>query len=189
MDSASEQSPIVIQDEKDKQGALILIIAFSVLGGVVALYAIRYKVLKKTQEKLDAQRDIHKIEENKKKEEAQITHEMSDVKNFNTESKINQGDAYWYKQQYDPNNDFAIFGVGNKAMGGFQDMNEKMNKADDKHAPDSSSDDEGEHAKSVTHLNSSGSLGKNKIKTPPRVAVKNQLPEDKEVHSLTSMRE
>jgi len=35
-----------------------------------------------------------------------------------------------HELQYDPNNDFAIFGVGDKAMGGLQDMKEKMNLAD-----------------------------------------------------------
>ena len=30
-----------------------------------------------------------------------------------------------YEQQYDPNNDFAIFSVGNDAMGGVQNMQEK----------------------------------------------------------------
>ena len=35
-----------------------------------------------------------------------------------------------YEQQYDPNNDFAIFGIGDKSRGGLQSMNEKMNLAD-----------------------------------------------------------
>ena len=35
-----------------------------------------------------------------------------------------------YEQQYDPNNDFAIFGIGDKSRGGLQTMNEKMNLAD-----------------------------------------------------------
>ena len=36
-----------------------------------------------------------------------------------------------YEQQYDPNNDFAIFGIGDKSRGGLQTMQEKMNLADD----------------------------------------------------------
>lgn len=44
-----------------------------------------------------------------------------------------------YQQQYDPNNDFAIFNVGNDAMGGVQTMQEKMNLAD---KVDSSSDED-----------------------------------------------
>ncbi len=35
-----------------------------------------------------------------------------------------------YGQQYDPNNDFAIFSVGDKTKGGVQSLKEKMNLAD-----------------------------------------------------------
>ena len=46
-----------------------------------------------------------------------------------------------YENQYDPNNDFAIFNVGNQAMGGVQNLQEKMNLAD---VNQSSSDEEEE---------------------------------------------
>ena len=52
---------------------------------------------------------------------------MADVKDFNTKGKMLPDE---HEQQYDPNNDFAIFGVGDKAMGGIQDMKQKMNLAD-----------------------------------------------------------
>lgn len=48
-----------------------------------------------------------------------------------------------YENQYDPNNDFAIFNVGNQAMGGVQNLQEKMNLAD---VNQSSSDEEEEVA-------------------------------------------
>jgi len=35
-----------------------------------------------------------------------------------------------YSSQYDPNNDFAVFGVGDPRQGGIQSMKEKMNLAD-----------------------------------------------------------
>lgn len=35
-----------------------------------------------------------------------------------------------YGAQYDPNNDFAVFGVGDPTRGGIQSMKEKMNLAD-----------------------------------------------------------
>lgn len=35
-----------------------------------------------------------------------------------------------YGAQYDPNNDFAMFGVGDPSRGGVQSMKEKMNLAD-----------------------------------------------------------
>lgn len=46
-----------------------------------------------------------------------------------------------YEVQYDPNNDFAIFGIGDPTRGGVQSMKEKMNQADDVKDSDSSSDD------------------------------------------------
>ena len=50
-----------------------------------------------------------------------------------------------YEAQYDPNNDFAIFGVGDPSRGGLQNLKEKMNLADgpkdDAHDQSSSSDD------------------------------------------------
>lgn len=52
---------------------------------------------------------------------------MSNVKEFHTQGKMIPDE---HELQYDPNNDFAIFGVGDKAMGGLQDMKEKMNLAD-----------------------------------------------------------
>lgn len=58
-----------------------------------------------------------------------------------------------YEAQYDPNNDFAIFGVGDPTRGGIQTMQEKMNLADGvKDAGDSSDesdddDDESMHRK------------------------------------------
>ena len=48
-----------------------------------------------------------------------------------------------YEPQYDPNNDFAIFGTGDHTTGGIQDMKEKMNIADQNNQGSSSeSDDE-----------------------------------------------
>ncbi len=47
-----------------------------------------------------------------------------------------------YGQQYDPNNDFAIFGVGDKTKGGIQSLKEKMNLADVVEDEEISSEDE-----------------------------------------------
>lgn len=35
-----------------------------------------------------------------------------------------------YQSQYDPNSDYAVFGCGDKTKGGIQNMQEKMNIAD-----------------------------------------------------------
>lgn len=47
-----------------------------------------------------------------------------------------------YGQQYDPNNDFAIFGIGDKTKGGIQNLKEKMNLADIVENEELSSEDE-----------------------------------------------
>jgi hypothetical protein len=47
--------------------------------------------------------------------------------------------VYEDQAQYDAPQDFGIFGVGNKTVGGVQNLKEKMNMADDK---DSSDDEE-----------------------------------------------
>jgi hypothetical protein len=46
-----------------------------------------------------------------------------------------------FEKQYDANNDYAIFGIGDVRKGGIQDMKEKMNMAD---KPDNQSSSEEE---------------------------------------------
>jgi len=48
-----------------------------------------------------------------------------------------------YEEQYNPNHDFAIFGVGNERGGGMQTMKEKMNLADE-NSESASESEEGE---------------------------------------------
>lgn len=48
-----------------------------------------------------------------------------------------------YEEQYDPNQEFRIFGIGDKTKGGVQSLQEKMNMADDV-SGDSSSEEEEE---------------------------------------------
>ena len=45
-------------------------------------------------------------------------------------SQYTSNNLVQYEQQYDPNQDFAVFGVGNGAMGGFMTQQEKENAAD-----------------------------------------------------------
>ena len=71
-----------------------------------------------------------------------------------------------YEAQYDPNNDFAIFGVGDPTSGGLQTMKEKMNMADAGEEKESSSEEEEEELP----------------KTETKVSA-TELPEDKEIHS------
>jgi len=72
-----------------------------------------------------------------------------------------------YEEQYDPNQEFRIFGVGDKTKGGIQSLQEKMNMADDVDSDKSSESERGQdNRSSVAPLKDSiGSL--NHSKTPP----------------------
>jgi len=77
-----------------------------------------------------------------------------------------------YEQQYDPNNDFAIFGVGDKSRGGLQTMKEKMNLADhNSQQEDSSIEEDATSNYGGTH------------DTGSKMVTEDVLPEDKEIHS------
>ena len=49
---------------------------------------------------------------------------------INSIEVVQRGGNDIYSTQYDPNNDFAVFGVGDPTRGGIQSMKEKMNLAD-----------------------------------------------------------
>lgn len=49
-----------------------------------------------------------------------------------------------YEEQYDPNQEFRIFGIGDKTKGGVQSLQQKMNMADDVSGDDSSESDKGD---------------------------------------------
>jgi len=95
-----------------------------------------------------------------------------------------------YEQQYDANNDFKIFGVGDVRQGGIQDMKSKMNMAD-KHN-ESSIDNEDQIIEQVrrgTPESNSTSLGGRKVSTQDssqkslKQYEENSLPENQEIVS------
>lgn len=92
---------------------------------MVIFFVARYFLLKSTSDRLEAQQKINKISHSE----------------FHTESKLQEAESN-FEAQYDPNNDFAIFGVGNERLGGIQDMQEKMNIADKAKSMDSSDSSE-----------------------------------------------
>lgn len=55
-----------------------------------------------------------------------------------------------YEEQYDPNQEFRIFGIGDQTKGGVQSLQEKMNMADDVSEPSSDSNDEAENVAPAT---------------------------------------
>jgi hypothetical protein len=171
------------KNEKDSQGALIAAVALSVLGFIFIVFCIRYFFLKKYQERLDVERKIERTRDEKNK--PQEMNQISEDKNFDTVAKFNE-----FEQQYDPNNDFAIFGVGDPTRGGIQDMQEKMNLADKPRVDSDSSEEEEEPRASArlspTVLESKGSKGSDEStgnEGSHQKLVSNQLPEDKEIYS------
>lgn len=62
-----------------------------------------------------------------KSNDYEVVNRDSNVNSFNVSIKVGVED---YPAQYDPKNDYAIFGVGDKTRGGVQSMKEKMNLAD-----------------------------------------------------------
>jgi len=61
--------------------------------------------------------------------------------NFSIDIKGGANDEQYYQSQYDPSNDFAVFGVGDPTRGGVQSMKEKMNLADVVDAVEEESDE------------------------------------------------
>lgn len=54
----------------------------------------------------------------------------SSLNSFSIDIKGGAQHEEYYQAQYDPSNDFAVFGIGDQTRGGVQSMKEKMNLAD-----------------------------------------------------------
>jgi len=141
-------TPQVIQLEKEKDPFVVIVpIALSVIMVLFAAVACRYCMNRSKRDLMDAQKRAQRAKDFKVTPEAGYEDvlgekEMAEIKQL----KINLGDdlkkGYGgvardshansmrfdvqnmdeYEVQYDPNNDFAIFGIGNAAMGGVQTM-------------------------------------------------------------------
>lgn len=120
----------------------IILLAIVVTGLIVRWFLTQAKkdliaaeMRKKGKEDLDHQieMDAHKKDFEELPQETCMTQ---------TNTKLNNVDQY--EQQYDPNNDFAIFNVGNQAVGGLMTIKEKMNLADNvnKNQQESSEEEE-----------------------------------------------
>ena len=95
-----------------------------------------------------------------------------------------------YGTQYDPNNDFAVFSVGDPTRGGVQSLKEKMNLADAiDEAQDSSDETSPMNASDKTKSQSNShsalpQMSDQKQKPVPLIDDNvNDLPEDQEIHS------
>jgi hypothetical protein len=87
----SVQSIVRVSNPKDLRGPIIAAVSVSVLALLLAAYCLRYFFLRKTQERLDAERDIRKIAESKRMNELTMA-KLKDV-NMSTDKKYNQVEA------------------------------------------------------------------------------------------------
>ena len=55
-----------------------------------------------------------------------------------------------FEEQYDPNQEFRIFGIGDQTKGGVQSLQEKMNMADNVKSEDSSDTEKEDEISNVT---------------------------------------
>lgn len=145
-----EREKIYIKKAEDGTTQWIIITAAVVLlglviAGVVARFfymqakkdVIQAELRQKRKTDLDNEVEMDSAMKNLKYEDKTISSKKGD-KQFTQIVSVDQ-----YQQQYDPNNDFAIFNVGNDKMGGVQTLQEKMNLADvNKSQVDSSSEEE-----------------------------------------------
>lgn len=97
--------------------------------------------------------------------------------------EVNQkGVADLYSAQYDPNNDFAVFGIGDPTRGGIQSMKEKMNLADNvADINEDDSEDDSDTARDHQPLPQDSDTKEQSASYA--VENLNDLPEDKEIVS------
>lgn len=87
-----------------------------------------------------------------------------------------------YAAQYDPNNDYAIFGVGDPSRGGVQSMKEKMNLADEIAENDSDEPSPRNAAKNDGHV-TLPQISDSKNTNAKFIIDDNDMPENKEIES------
>lgn len=201
-----EKSPEVIKLEKEKDPVVIIIpIALSIILIFMGIVACRYiknksdSELHKAQARVKRAKDLDNLSsispnptdpgakdvlgEKELANLGKLGYKLGDELQY---GQVNQRTANsilmsqgpeQYEQQYDPNNDFAIFGVGDKSRGGLQTMKEKMNLADGaSYQEDSSIEEDGLSNYGGTH-----DTGSKMVIEAEN--VDNDLPEDKEIHS------
>jgi len=118
---------VVAVNKPDEKGAGVAVF-IGVMVSVIALVAIglaaRQCFLKK-QESEDKRINFGV----KPMSEMQAEQELKDV-DYAAVNRCSIDLQPVYEQQYDANNDFKIFGIGDQRQGGIQDMKSKMNMAD-----------------------------------------------------------
>lgn len=110
---------IIEYTEEKSPRSIIIPIAFSLLAFGICGLVVRYFVVRQKAEEMDIQKKISRTKEPSSNEmtEKKIIADAGETMNTVAGCKTNQ-DMMEYEAQYDPNNDFAIFGIGDHTKGG-----------------------------------------------------------------------
>ena len=193
------------EPQKDGRGVIIVAVALGVIALIMVGLCVRQFILRPKLQVIELEEQIKRAK-NVVEPKQDINLVSATVKTYHgiNRDSIAPEDVVAYEPQYDPNNDFKIFGVGDHTKGGIQDMKEKMNMADNKDE-DSSSESEMdtnrqnnmtsgmklnsnaipketvlEGSSSAEGLTIGGSTGG---KSSENLQNANDLPEDKEIQS------
>lgn len=197
---------------KDAKGVVIVAVALGVIILIIVGLCFKKFALRQKQQVIELEEQIKRaknvVEPKDPSKDLNVLVAAQAKQNYNMVNRdsIMPEDVIQYEPQYDPNNDFKIFGVGDQKTGGIQDMKEKMNMADAKEQ-DSSSESEidtnrdanqpmgvkqynqAQHMAKETVLEGSSSQegltvgGSTGGKSSENLHNNNDLPENKEIHS------
>lgn len=220
-----DSDPEVIHLDKEKDPFVMIVpIALSAIVVIIGAVTCRYFINRKNRDRMEAEQRVKRSKDFKINPEYESNDpvnekEMADLKKL----KVNLGDDLKnnygalgrdsvnpsinvgpdeYEAQYDPNNDFQIFGIGDPTRGGVQSLKEKMNLADGVKEAESSSDEDSQQSQYVNRKDSnlttkvntgsngisgarSGSAENSQTSSAKMLNIEDvdQLPEDKEIHS------
>lgn len=203
----TEKDPEVINLDTDKDSKTLLIpIVLSALVVILIAICVRQAMSKSKEEQLrDAEQRAMRVRDLNDQElsdcKANVVN-LGDAMKQNQYDKVNRdsmvntfdvsikGGVEDYGTQYDPNNDFAVFSVGDPTRGGVQSLKEKMNLADAINEAEDSSDETSpmnadDKTKSQSNSHSAlPQMSDQKQKPVPSFDDNvNDLPEDQEIHS------
>jgi hypothetical protein len=141
----TEKDPEVINlDAEEKSKTLLIPVAFSFIIVILLAICVR-QFMKNSQQEQVAQAEKRAMRIRNDQELSECKSNVIDLgsvmkqnqyDNVARDSMVNsievnaKGGIELYGAQYDPNNDFAVFGIGDPTRGGIQSMKEKMNLAD-----------------------------------------------------------
>ena len=134
---AEEQYSMLTDEEGTSSGAFVIIAAVVVFGMIAAFLFMRYMLNQSKIKMIEQANERHQKIKNLNNDGSELTHVKmkkgmdnvhgdsdSNGKVMNLQSGDNLDE---YEEQYNANHDFAIFQVGNNAVGGLMNLQQKQN--------------------------------------------------------------